>query len=268
MSGDVATKQSATVQQPMSSPVLDSSNADLTPSNPAINSTSKKVSKCGESSTGKALSSDSQSSFAGEATSGTVAKVVERRKSDLTLTIKCSQAKNSDKDKDESSDDDDDNDDEDDDDDSEDSSSMSSSSNSEDEMSCTTKPLTLSTIVARKSRTKFPTTTAKTVIKKQHQQSTESDSSPVSSDSDARRNAPRPSSSSVSAAATRAAAAAGGGGGQTPSKVTKRKRSVNSQSPSRKRRRSSLNSKVGCKSALVQLNQRICSVFVYMFTWV
>jgi len=169
-----------------------------------------------------------KSSSTGEVMSGTVAKVVERRKSELTLTIKCGQAKSAAMDEttdDENVDENGDNDDS--------SSSSLSSSNSEDELeSVTTKHSSFSSSV--KSRT-----TAKSTNKKQP--STDSDSSrSISSDMEAKKNAPL--SSAVGNTVS---------GCQTPSsKSVKRKKSANSQAAGRKRRRSSSSSKVGCKSTL------------------
>ena len=247
MSGDVTatTTSQLTAPLPALSVASDSDGTKLASSKSSTNgdSTSKKA-KCGEMSCDRASTLDAGSSSVSEETTsetvaGTVAKVAERRKSELTLTIKCSQAKNSAAD--ESSDEDDDDDDDDDDDaDGDSDSSSSSSSNSEDKLQFTTKR-PFSSSVDHEPRTKFPTR-AKTTNKKQ--QAAGSDSSQGSSDREARRNVP-PSSS--------AASAAGAGSSRTTSKVTKRKSSVNSESPSRKRRRSSTNSQVGCESELLLL---------------
>jgi len=231
VSGEVAATQSTT-QAPSS---IDSDCVKLTsPGRPVNgNSTSKKA-KCADTApSGRASSSDAKSPSTSEDTSGTVAKVAERRKSELTLTIKCSQTE--DIAKDVSSDDDggggNDV--------SDSSSSSSSSSNSEDEMESPAKR-PFSSAVDHKPRANHPTT-AKTTVKKQ--QSTDSDSSQGSSVTEARRSVAAPSSS-VSA----------GGAGQTPSKATKRKKSTNSRTPSGKRRRkTSTSSQVGCESTLLLL---------------
>ena len=235
VSGDVA---QSTVQPPPSV-ASDSDSVKPTPVKPVNGDSTSKKAKCSEASSDRASSLDVKSSATGEEASGTVAKVAERRKSELTLTIKCCQTRNSSKDV--SSDDDDD----DDDDDADDSdSSSSSSSNSEDEIQPPTKR-PFPSAPDHKSRTNFPTT-AKTTNKKQ--QSTDSDSSQGSSDTEATRGG-------VAASSSASATVTGGGGGQTPSKATKRRRSVNSPAQSRKRRRrTSTDSQVGCESTLAVIN--------------
>jgi len=241
VSRDVAS--CSAVQSRTSSLASESVSTKSTSSKPPVNGdVSSKKAKCQElSSNGRASSLDAvKSSSASEETSGTVAKVVERRKSELTLTIKCNQTTNTARDA--SSDENDDDDDDDDDVDADESSSSSSlsSSNSEDELESTTKrPLS--------SCAKSRMTPAKTANKKQ--QSADSDSSRGNSDTEVKRNT-RPSSS-VSAAGN-----GGKDGCQTPSKAVKRKKSMNSQTAGRKRRRSSSsNNKVGCKSALSVTNR-------------
>jgi len=188
-----------------------------------------KKTRCDELSCDPAASPDTKSSAAGKEMSGTVAKVAERRKSELTLTIKCSQAKSSVEAENSVEEDPD----EDDDDSDSSSSSSSSSSNSEDEL---TSKHTFSSSVDQSSRTKL-LMNAKTTAKKQLL--TDSDSSQGSSDTEARRNVP-PSSSSVAASGSNS-------GGRSPSKGVKRRRSTNLPSDSCKRRRTSSTSKVGCK---------------------
>ena len=220
----------ATSQRPVSTVAWDSVDTKLAANKSTNGDLTSNNDRCGDAPGGKAALVKSS---VGEAASGTVAKVAERRKSELTLTIKCSRAKNGAKDVSR------DNDEGDDDDDLDSSSSSSSSSNSEDEVPCTAVKRPFTSSVDRNTRTKFPTTAKST--NKKRQQSTDSDNSQGSSDTETARN-PTPSSSAVSVAAA---------SGQTPSKTaTKRKRSVNSKSPSRKRRRNSTDSKVGCKSAL------------------
>jgi len=228
ISGDVAAAHCAA--PPTKSSASDCVVTNHAPSKPTSSDSTAQTAKCREASCSATLSENVKSCSAVEDAGGTVAKVAERRKSELTLTIKCSRAK------DESSDDDDDEDEDDDDDDDDDSDSLSSSSNSEDEMMCSTKRL-ISSSIDRKSGTKLPAV-AKTANKKQ----TASDSD------DSEENAVGPETKTKrNIHALTCITSPAGTGSQTSTTVSKRKKSTNSQSPSCKRRRSSSNNQVGCE---------------------